>query len=471
MSKPDKYTYDVIIIGAGISGLVCGCYLAKAGMKVLIAEKHSKPGGYCTSFKRNGFIFDAAAHSFGGYRYGNLGKIFETLGIDRKITIRKYDPSDVIITPDHKVAFWSDLDKTIDSISAAFPQERKNIHRLINFMLDPEPAGFVRLRNWTFKDLLDQYISDDKLKTVLSFPLFGNSGLPPSILSAFIGVKIFTESLLDGGYFPENGMQALPDALVEKFEELGGEVQLSCSVKKIRIRNNAVAGVITDNGGLISSPCVVSSGDARKTFITLVGKRAGTNALFSKIRGMEPSLSMFIIYIGVKEFLPEWPRHRTNVWFLSHFDLDGAYASAKSGKFNSIRQYIAHFIPEKNIIVGFLNAPFKNIRYWDNARHALQESFIEKIEADIAPSLSSRTIYKGSATPHTLFQYTSNFKGAAYGWECVPSQFADYNLRNPPFIQGLHLTGHWTTQGHGIPGVAYLGWATANHLIKRMVKK
>ena len=27
--------YDAVIIGAGISGLVCGCYLAKAGMKVL----------------------------------------------------------------------------------------------------------------------------------------------------------------------------------------------------------------------------------------------------------------------------------------------------------------------------------------------------------------------------------------------------------------------------------------------------
>lgn len=31
-----KNLYDAIIIGAGIGGLVCGCYLAKAGIKVLI---------------------------------------------------------------------------------------------------------------------------------------------------------------------------------------------------------------------------------------------------------------------------------------------------------------------------------------------------------------------------------------------------------------------------------------------------
>jgi phytoene dehydrogenase-like protein len=93
MLKANKDSYDAIIIGAGISGLVCGCYLAKAGMKVLIAEQHFKPGGYCTSFKRKEFTFDAAAHSIGGLTmYGNLAKIFEELGIDQKIKIKKYDP-------------------------------------------------------------------------------------------------------------------------------------------------------------------------------------------------------------------------------------------------------------------------------------------------------------------------------------------------------------------------------------------
>jgi len=38
-----KDEYDVVIIGAGIGGLVRGCYLAKAGMKVLIVEKNHKP--------------------------------------------------------------------------------------------------------------------------------------------------------------------------------------------------------------------------------------------------------------------------------------------------------------------------------------------------------------------------------------------------------------------------------------------
>lgn len=54
MGTTEKYDYDVIIIGAGISGLICGCYLAKAGLKVLIVEKNANPGGYCVSFKEKG---------------------------------------------------------------------------------------------------------------------------------------------------------------------------------------------------------------------------------------------------------------------------------------------------------------------------------------------------------------------------------------------------------------------------------
>ena len=37
--------YDAIIIGAGHNGLVCSCYLAKAGKKVLVLEANNQIGG------------------------------------------------------------------------------------------------------------------------------------------------------------------------------------------------------------------------------------------------------------------------------------------------------------------------------------------------------------------------------------------------------------------------------------------
>ena len=62
MPEDNQGTYDVIVIGAGIGGLTCGALLAKNGFKTLVLEQHTVPGGYCTSFQRKGFTFDAAVH-------------------------------------------------------------------------------------------------------------------------------------------------------------------------------------------------------------------------------------------------------------------------------------------------------------------------------------------------------------------------------------------------------------------------
>lgn len=64
-------------------------------------------------------------------------------------------------------------------------------------------------------------------------------------------------------------------------------------------------------------------------------------------------------------------------------------------------------------------------------------------------------------------RYTGNHAGAAYGWSQTVAQFADPDLRRPPFLKGLVLAGHWTTFAQGLPGVAYLGYDTARGLIGR----
>ena len=214
--------YDAVIIGSGIAGLVCGCYLAKAGMKVLMAEQHHKPGGYCTSFRRKKYIFDAAAHSFGGYTHGPLGIVFRELGIDKGMNILRFDPSDTVITPDFQVSFCSDLNKTVKGFQDIFPSEKESIADFFEILFNPDPNTFSRMRKSTFQNMLNSFFRDNRLKAVLSFPLLGNSGLPPSMLSAFIGAKIFKEFLLDGGYYPDKGMQEIPDTLGKKYKEFGG---------------------------------------------------------------------------------------------------------------------------------------------------------------------------------------------------------------------------------------------------------
>ncbi len=44
---PSKY--DAIVVGAGHNGLTCACYLAKAGLKLLVLDQYHIVGGMSTT--------------------------------------------------------------------------------------------------------------------------------------------------------------------------------------------------------------------------------------------------------------------------------------------------------------------------------------------------------------------------------------------------------------------------------------
>ena len=470
MLKTNKDRYDVVIIGAGLSGLVCGCYLAKAGMKVLIAEQHHKPGGYCTSFKRKGFTFDAAAHSFGGYRAdGIVKRIFTELGLDTLVKIKRYDPSDIIISPDYRISFRTDINITIHELQEKFPNEHRGIESFFSFLISPDPTFSARMRNWTFKNLLDHYFTSDILKAFLSFPLFGNGGLPPWLMSAFNGMQIFTEFLIDGGYYPEGGMQALPDALANRFKDLGGELRLKCLIKKITTNDHKTSGILSEEGEYSPSEYVVSNCDARQTFLHLLDANVVGHDLLGKIKTMRHSLSMFILYLGLSKPFDNLPKGGINTWYLPHYDLHKVYNSACEGDLTYI--VMVRVSPDKKSVLAFANTAYMNNNYWIENKKKFIASSILSVEKNYIPELSKSIVFQDAATPSTLYKYTLNNEGAAYGWASIPSQLAVSEMRRPLFIQNLFLTGHWTTLGAGIPAVAYIGHDTAKRIIRNTFKR
>ncbi|HLX10152.1 MAG TPA: FAD-dependent oxidoreductase, partial [Thermoanaerobaculia bacterium] len=58
---PDP-SYDAVVIGSGIGGLITANLLARDGARVLLVEQHYMAGGYCSTFRRAGYTFDAATH-------------------------------------------------------------------------------------------------------------------------------------------------------------------------------------------------------------------------------------------------------------------------------------------------------------------------------------------------------------------------------------------------------------------------
>src|SRR5262245_47305732 len=76
MSNP----YDAIVIGAGHNGLTCACYLAKAGLKVLVLEQYHAIGGMTVTEEETlpGFWSDIHAS---GYQLANLSPVPNELGL------------------------------------------------------------------------------------------------------------------------------------------------------------------------------------------------------------------------------------------------------------------------------------------------------------------------------------------------------------------------------------------------------
>lgn len=462
-----KDEYDVIIIGAGMSGLISGCYLAKSGMKVLIIDKNKKPGGYCTSFKKGQFLFDACAHSLGGFRHdGNVSKIFGELGLSNRVNIKRYSPFDAILTPEYSISFYADLDKTIGELQDKFPKESKKIKSFFYDLKQSKDSFLFSFRNETFSSVLNRYFKDFKLKATLAFLLLGNAGLPDSLISGYSGSILFREFIIDGGYYPEGGMQFLSDNLTRIFNEFGGRILLSHHVKGIRIRDDMATSVELEIGDCISSKFIISACDVMQFFHNLNKKEQARNNFIKKMLKMKTSLSMFILYLGLTDNALIDFSACSNIWVLPFYDIERLYLGAMNRRQNNLAEYMVRVSPDKKTLVAFLNADFKNETEWNIIKNELANNLIDKI-AKIIPSLKENIDYKGTATPFELYKWTLNYRGAAYGWSAIPQQLMMPGFLKFSFIKNLFLAGHWSTFGHGLNGAIFSGYTCAKMVLKK----
>jgi len=70
---------QALVVGGGISGLVCAYALEKAGVEVLLVEASARLGGVLHSFSRNGFLLELGPQSFTGT--AQLRSLCANLGI------------------------------------------------------------------------------------------------------------------------------------------------------------------------------------------------------------------------------------------------------------------------------------------------------------------------------------------------------------------------------------------------------
>jgi prolycopene isomerase len=127
--------WDVIVIGAGIGGLVTASQLAVKGAKVLVLERYLIPGGSGGSFKRNGYTFDVGASMIFGFgEKGHTNLLTRALADVGEHCETIADPAQLEYhLPDGlTVAVDRNYESFISILVAKFPEEEKGIRAFYN---------------------------------------------------------------------------------------------------------------------------------------------------------------------------------------------------------------------------------------------------------------------------------------------------------------------------------------------------
>ncbi len=462
--------YDATVIGAGIAGLVCAAFLAKCGKKVLLVEQHFIPGGYCTSFKRKGFTFDAAVHHIGGCgKWSVVGRCFKTLGIG--MDFYPLDPMDHLIFPNFSIEIPADLDEYIARLQNRYKLEQDNIKeffqdfiKLYRATFNNEKSQIIdKYKDQTYGEMLDAFFENDELKMILAGQ-WGYIGLPPTQASAIAMCQMMINYLKDGAFFPVDGTQEFANAIFKKFIDFGGHVMLSSRVEKILLNGNFVKGIKLQDGKEIPSGLVVSNVDARQTFFGLLEGKTDSSFL-KKVEEMRESCSFFLLYLGVGGDVD-----LTKVKRGFYHTATDASTMDKEWLYISVPTKICPTLAPSNkqiisVVVYMNKAMYKNVPDWKSFKESMTLQTINRLESYI-PDLKKYIEVKESATPKTLEHYTSNTNGAAYGWEVSVDQMWENRLPQKTPIENLYLTGHWTKPGPGICAVVSSGWGVANLIME-----
>jgi len=460
--------YDAIIIGGGIGGLICGCYLAKAGKKILVLESHDKLGGCVTSIKRQNATFDVGAHLIGsGGDRGLFAKYLRDLGID--IELIRLNPTDRFHFPNRKIDIPQNVTDFLDMLKKMFVSETDNIETFFKEMFriavnfDNERILDI-YQDLSYQDMLDKFFKNEELKGILSAQ-YHYIGVTPEKASALSMCLMITSYIKDGCYLVKGGAQNLSDKLGSRIKEFKGEVVLNTKVEKIEIMSQTATTVITEKNKKYTARQVVSNIDPRKAFFDLIDKSCLPSDYIEKIMRLTVGSSFFLTFLIVDletSALKSCSGWHYSSYRLNDVDTQSFYIFVPTIYDQSLNADGLHNV-ELAMQFPFIYGEIKN---WGGVKLQLEEELINKAGSAIR-DLRKHIKYKFSATPHTIERFTGNSKGSLYGWEMSVGQVQRYRLDNETPIKNLFLVGHWTKPGCGVVSVATSGWKVAKKILQK----
>ena len=506
---PDSY--DVIIVGAGMGGLICGNFLAAGGRRVLILEQNHQPGGLMGGFRRQGFYFDVGDQSIESM--GITFPLLELLGL--------YDPDEweramyriIVGSVDHTI---TDFEGTGDALAEVFPAGADGIRR--SFVKLEEISGFlgaltekgrfpytahgleqVKGLAWMLaaalrkpsltreamsgkiSELQARFVTDpEALRFVADL---GYSGM-----STLTGAG-FWHMWIHDYWYPRDGIQSLMDKLAASFRGHGGELRLKTLVEEVVVSGGRAAGVRTAGGEVLEAGRVVYCADMTKLYTKMLPPGTASPSFLKKITAAPLAEPLVALYLGL-DIPVEELRRILKVHHTFHIPRTG-------GKdINNLDDPDLHRDTWIEINAPCLDNPelapagkcavtvqtmtsYNWMDNWgthgdDSARTDEYKRLKEKVTDDllhnlenVIPDVREKVACADLGTPLSTIRFTLNKEGGSCAFTFDPelAPFARQPLQFRTPVRGLYQAGQWSLWPGGIVGSMMSGRIVAAHIL------
>lgn len=489
-------TFDVIVIGSGIGGLVTATQLAAKGAKVLVLERYLIPGGSAGYFERNGYRFDVGASMIFGFgKRGTTNLLTRALEavdvsidtIPDPVQIHYHLPNNL----DLKV--HRDYSAFLKELCDRFPHEAKGIHQFydecwqvfnclnaMELLSLEEPRyltrvffqhplaclGLVKYLPQNVGDIARRYISDPELLKFIDMECYCWSVVPADLTPMINAGMVFSDRHYGGINYPKGGVGQIAQKLVEGLEKAGSQIQYRARVTNIVMEGNKAVGVKLASGETYRAKRIVSNATRWDTFEQLMPTEQIPPAEQKWQKRYQKSPSFLSLHLGVRaDVLPKGTEcHHILLEDWQHMeDPEGTI-------FLSIPTLLDPSLapPDHHILHTFTPSWMEDWQDLSPSEYAAKKEaaaahLIQRLEA-IFPGLSEALDYQEVGTPRTHRRFLGRDSGT-YG--PIPSRKL-MGLLGMPFnrtsVPGLYCVGDSTFPGQGLNAVAFSGFACAHRI-------
>ncbi len=488
---------DTIVIGAGVGGLACAARLALRGQSVLVLDQHFLPGGYCTSFHRGGYTLDACIDALGGAAPGSqFCRVLDACDVLPRVRFRRLDPIRENVFPGFSVEVPASMDAYEALLARRYPRQQQGLHELFvtlremlqGLLMVPVEAiwdggeferVFPALSKWrrrTWRELLDAHLDDEELMSVLS-ERCSYVGLPPSRVAALSMAAMLVTYFEGGTWRVEGGYQRLADAFVDAIRATGSRVVLGVKVERLLVEGGRVTGVVLADGREVRARRVVSNADARATLLQLLGREHLPAETADAVAARPPSLSFVVVHLGLARDLSTISL-ASSIGYFPGGSVERGFAFAKPiAEDPDLAMGIIvptnedrSLAPEgRSILSIHYLCPSDRVADWSAQKESIARDLVRRAES-LVPNLLDGAEFVSVATPYTMWRYTLNENGAAYGFEQTPERYSVLKHLRRDLPPGLHLCGHWTDWGGGVVAATCSGFEEARRILATQKK-